>query len=56
MAFGRRSSSAGPATEALRETVRSLPDRVADWTPEQRQQHNEISDAACREQNGQSPE
>ena len=37
-------------TDALRELVDELPDRVADWTPEQRQEFNAQSDAAAFEQ------
>ncbi|MFC7906454.1 hypothetical protein [Streptomyces nigra] len=39
-------------TAKLRETVASLPPRVADWTPEQRRQFTTQSDRATREENG----
>ncbi|WP_416975646.1 hypothetical protein [Streptomyces sp. 4F14] len=42
-------------TQKLTEVVASLPPRVADWTPEQRQQHAEQSDRAMREQAGVDP-
>ncbi|MGJ5898564.1 hypothetical protein ACSCBZ_42500 [Streptomyces niveiscabiei] len=48
--------SRGSESKKLAETVSSLPARVADWTPEQRQQHNEQSDRAMREQAGISPD
>lgn len=39
-------------TAKLRETVASLPQQVADWTPEQRVQFAAQSDRAMREQAG----
>lgn len=41
-----------PTTETakLADTRATLPQRVADWTPEQRQQFTEQSDRAMREQ------
>lgn len=50
MAFGRRSTP-GPATAALRTHVRAS-GPASTWTPEQREQHAELSDAAMREQAG----
>ncbi|WP_228916854.1 hypothetical protein [Streptomyces sp. DH20] len=44
---GRKSETA-----KLGETVKALPKRVADWTPEQRRQFTEQSDRAMHEQNG----
>jgi len=52
MPFFSRSTT---ETAKLTETVDSLPARVADWTPEQRQQHATQSDRAMREQNGIDP-
>ncbi|MEU9661905.1 hypothetical protein [Streptomyces chartreusis] len=46
-----RNNSNGPETQALRSLVRQLPDRVADWTPEQRSDFNDQSDRSMREQN-----
>lgn len=40
----------GPETEALRDLTSELPAKVADWTPDQRGQYAEQSDAAMREQ------
>lgn len=42
----------GPETKALRSLVSELPDRVAEWTPTQRQEFSAQSDRAMREQNG----
>jgi hypothetical protein len=39
-------------TDKLAETVAGLPQQVATWTPEQRQQFTTQSDRAMREQNG----
>lgn len=44
--------SSSSETEKLGEVVESLPGEVASWTPEQRAQFTEQSDAACREQAG----
>ena len=41
----------GPETQALRSLVNNLPDRVADWTTEQRAEFNTQSDRSMREQN-----
>ncbi|MFC5217310.1 hypothetical protein [Streptomyces coerulescens] len=46
-----RNNSTGPETQALRSLVSELPDRVADWTPEQRQTFTEQSDRSMHEQN-----
>ncbi|MFF5795786.1 hypothetical protein [Streptomyces albogriseolus] len=45
--FSRKSETA-----KLGKTVKALPERVADWTPQQRQQFAEQSDRAMHEQNG----
>lgn len=37
-------------TDKLNKIVDDLPRRIADWTPEQRQQHAAQSDRAMREQ------
>ena len=42
----------GPQTEALRDLVAELPQQVAGWTAEQRQQFSAQSDAAAYEQAG----
>ena len=39
-------------TAKLRETVSELPQQVADWTPQQREQFAAQSDRAMREQAG----
>lgn len=44
-------SNTGPQTEALRELVAELPNRVADWSPEQRAEFSAQSDRSMREQN-----
>ncbi|MEU9400561.1 hypothetical protein [Streptomyces sp. NPDC048242] len=45
-----------PETTKLNQAVDSLPPRVADWTPEQRQQVAAQSNRAMREQaNSQAP-
>lgn len=44
----------GPETRALRDLTEELPDRVADWTPDERAQHADQSNAAMHEQNGTS--
>ncbi|WP_435218396.1 hypothetical protein [Streptomyces sp. bgisy034] len=46
-----RNNSTGPETQALRSLVGQLPDRVADWTPEQREDFTAQSDRSMREQN-----
>jgi hypothetical protein len=46
-----RNNKPGPETQALRSLVSELPDRVADWTPEQRQDFTTQSDRSMREQN-----
>lgn len=40
----------GPETQALRDLTDELPDKVADWTPDERSQHAHQSNAAMREQ------
>lgn len=40
-----------PATQALRDHLAKTGTEVAKWTPEQRTQHSQLSDAAMREQN-----
>ncbi|MFI5685883.1 hypothetical protein [Streptomyces sp. NPDC051636] len=42
-------------TDKLQETVSRLPKRVADWTPEERQQYTTQSDRAMRERAGVDP-
>ncbi|MGW3442195.1 hypothetical protein [Streptomyces sp. NPDC001076] len=39
-----------PETGKLEKVVKKLPRRVADWSPEQREQYAEQSDRAMREQ------
>lgn len=39
-------------TTKLGKTLKKLPTRVADWTPEQRRQYTEQADRATREQAG----
>lgn len=39
------------ATDALRDHLAESGTNVSRWTPEQRTEHNKLSDAAMREQN-----
>ena len=43
-------------TAKLDDTVSDLPDKVADWTPEQRGTFAAQSDRVMREQNGVNPD
>jgi len=52
--MGFRSSKS--ETTKLADTVAELPQRVADWTPEQRETFTMQSDRAMREQAGVHPE
>lgn len=54
MAF-RKNRDAGPATKELRRHVRAS-GPITTWTPEQRAEHNRLSNAAMREQAGASEE
>lgn len=40
----------GPETQALRALTDQLPDKVTDWTSDERSQHADQSNAAMREQ------
>lgn len=50
MAFGKRTTT-GPATAALRTHV-GTNGPASTWTPEQRAEHNRLSNASMREQAG----
>lgn len=51
MAFGR---SRTPATKTLRGHLKRTGTDPRTWTPEQRAEHSRLSDAALREQAGQT--